>query len=130
MFHDRWPEDMADVLAKSAKLNPVKQFYKRRREAKVRDGKWGTQGISNNHRPKKNCLKSMNGGSEFVSKRKPRAFHRNYYFGRTTHTASVHNPQAVSIVGAYDVHTIRNRNLGLNVFVQSFLDTILSPQIA
>lgn len=137
MFHDRWPKGMADVLASSAKLNSVKQFYKRQREAKVRDGKWGTQGISNNHRPKRESTINSEATS-FVTKRKPRAFHRNYYFGRTTLTESVRNPQAVSIVGAYDVRTIQNRNLGLTEFVQSFLHLIdalpsatrLSPQIA
>jgi hypothetical protein len=94
-----------------------------------RDGKWGTQGISNNHRPKLKPSKKLSADvSTFSSKRRPRSFHRNYYFGRTTLTKSVRNPQAACIVGAYDVHTIQNRNLGLNVFVQSFLDIILSPQ--
>lgn len=131
MFHDRWSKGMADVLSNSAKSNTVKQFYKAQRELKVRDGKWGTQGISNNHRPKQREKKCLTVVSDSSSKRRQaRAFHRNYYFGRTTHTKIVQNPQAASIVGAYDVHTIQNRNLGLTEFVQSFLDTILSPQIA
>lgn len=137
MFHDRWPKGMADVLASSAKLNSVKQFYKRQREDKVRDEKWGTQGISNNHRCKRSeqpklkfSKEPSTDASTFSSKRRPRAFHRNYYFGRTTLTESVRNPQAVGIVGAYDVRTIQNRNLGLTEFVQSFLHLILSPQIA
>lgn len=125
MFHDRWPKGMADVLASSAKLNSVKQFYKCQREAKVRDGKWGTQGISNNHRPKKKERKcSIIALDTSSKKRQARAFHRNYYFGRTTLTKTVNNPQAVSIVGAYDVRSIQNRNLGLTEFVQSFLATI------
>jgi hypothetical protein len=138
MFHDRWSKGMADVLSSSVKSNSVKQFYKTQREMKVRDGKWGTKGISNNHRPKVKTSIPSEKSSTFSSKRHPRAFHRNYYFGRTTHTESVRNPQAVGIVGAYDVRTIQNRNLGLTEFVQSFLDTInalpsvtqISPQIA
>lgn len=128
MFHDRWPKGMADVLASSSKLNSIKQFYKRQREAKVRDGKWGTQGISNNHRPKKN-VSALETSSNFSSKRKPRSFHRNYYFGRTTLTESVRNPQAVHTAGAYDVRTIQNRNLGLTEFVQSLVKSILQTSI-
>lgn len=114
MLYNPWSKDMTDSFTRS---------WNSRMK---RDGRWGTQGISNNHRPKKNLKKdTTNVGKAFVTKRRPRAFHRNYYFGRTTLTESVRNPQAVGIVGAYNVRTIQNRNLGLTEFVQSFLGTIL-----
>jgi hypothetical protein len=129
MFHDRWSKDMADVLSSSAKKSSVKHYYKTQREMKVRDGKWGTQGISNNHRPKIKIRTLSKNTSTSLSKRHLRWFRRNFKLGRTTHTKSVRNPQDAGIVGAYDVRTIRNRNLGLTEFVQSFLD-LISPQIA
>ena len=113
MLYNPWSKDMTDSFTRSWN-NRMK-----------RDGKWGTQGISNNHRPKKN-VSALETSSNFSSKRKPRAFHRNYYFGRTTLTESVHNPQAAGIVGAYDVRTIQNRNLGLTQLVQSLSAALIS----
>jgi hypothetical protein len=117
MLYNPWSKDMTDSFTRSWNSHMK------------RDGKWGTQGISNNHQPKLRSTPSKN-TSTFVSKRRSRSFHRNYYFGRTTLTQTVRNPQAACIVGAYDVRTIRNRNLGLSVLVDALVSTLIACPIA